>query len=409
MLYNDAYSQILGSKHPWALGQTCRACWAEIWETIEPMMTSVMASGEATWSDDLLLMLQRFGYPEECYFSFSFSPIRAESGAPGGIFTAVIETTEQVIGERRLRTLRDLAARTVAAKSERDVWQIVASTLAENATDVPFAMLCEIEEGSLVASTSAISGAHSLCAELCQTGSELNQLATHVLKTGAAMEWELPLTEAAGLPRGNWNASPGSVLLLPIASQGQSALGLVLAAVVRPSGLMRVIARFSMDWRGIASNLADVRADETDRKRAEALSKLESTLRLKAEQDRRQLIEMLAQAPAAMGLLSGPEHRWTYVNDLYVRATLRKGPEDFLGKTVVESLPELEGAPFFNQLDHVYKTGQPYKGYEVKARLIRWSGNQLEDAFFDYVYQPIRNAAGEVEGILVHAVDVTDG
>ena len=117
---------------------------------------------------------------------------------------------------------------------------------------------------------------------------------------------------------------------------------------------------------------------------------------------------MLAQAPAAMGLLSGPEHRWTYVNDLYVRATLRKGPEDFLGKTVVESLPELEGAPFFNQLDHVYKTGQPYKGYEVKARLIRWSGNQLEDAFFDYVYQPIRNAAGEVEGILVHAVDVTD-
>ena len=274
VLYNDAYSQILGSKHPWALGQTCRACWAEIWETIEPMMTSVMATGEATWSDDLLLMLQRFGYPEECYFSFSFSPIRAESGAPGGIFTAVIETTEQVIGERRLRTLRDLAARTVAAKSERDVWQIVASTLAENATDVPFAMLCEIEDEKLwVASTSAISGAHALCAELCQTGSELNQLATHVLKTGAAMEWEVPLTKAAGLPRGNWNASPGSVLLLPIASQGQSALGLVLAAV-SPAKRLDESYRSFFDGlaRQIASNLGDVRADETDRKRAEALS-----------------------------------------------------------------------------------------------------------------------------------------
>lgn len=61
VLYNDAYSMILGSKHPLALGQRCRECWAEIWDTIGPMLNSVITTGEATWSDDLLLQLQRFG------------------------------------------------------------------------------------------------------------------------------------------------------------------------------------------------------------------------------------------------------------------------------------------------------------------------------------------------------------
>ena len=58
VLYNDAYSQILGSKHPWALGQPCRSCWSEIWDTIGPMLDGVVKTGAATWSDDLLLMLE---------------------------------------------------------------------------------------------------------------------------------------------------------------------------------------------------------------------------------------------------------------------------------------------------------------------------------------------------------------
>src|ERR1700758_3110312 len=70
VLYNDAYSTILGSKHPWALGQRCCDCWAEIWDTIGPMLNSVVKTAQATWSDDLLLLLHRHGYPEECYFSF---------------------------------------------------------------------------------------------------------------------------------------------------------------------------------------------------------------------------------------------------------------------------------------------------------------------------------------------------
>ncbi len=118
--------------------------------------------------------------------------------------------------------------------------------------------------------------------------------------------------------------------------------------------------------------------------------------------------ELLAQAPAAMGLLSGPEHRWNYVNSYCVRMTGRESPADFIGKTLRESVPEVERQGCIELLDRVYLTGRPYAAREMKAILNRGASGQPEEAYFDYVYQPIRNAAGDVEGILVHAVEVTD-
>ena len=100
-IYNDAYRPLIGSKHPWALGCPGREVWPEIWNVIGPMLEQVTGRGEATVSEDLLLLLERDGYAEECYFSFSYSPIRDELGRVGGVFTPVIETTERVIGARR--------------------------------------------------------------------------------------------------------------------------------------------------------------------------------------------------------------------------------------------------------------------------------------------------------------------
>ena len=117
MLYNDAYAPIIGAKHPRALGQRGAECFPEIWEIIGPMLAGVRERGEATWSDDQLLLLERNGFPEECYFTFSYSPIRDESGAIAGVFTAVAETTSHVIGARRLRILRKLTAATGEART----------------------------------------------------------------------------------------------------------------------------------------------------------------------------------------------------------------------------------------------------------------------------------------------------
>jgi len=106
MLYNDAYIPVIASKHPRALGSAGKDVFPEIWDIVGPMLENVISRAEAVRADDLLLLLERNGYPEECYFTFFYSPILDESGGGvGGVFTPVQETTDRVIGERRLKTL----------------------------------------------------------------------------------------------------------------------------------------------------------------------------------------------------------------------------------------------------------------------------------------------------------------
>lgn len=116
--YNDAYIPIAGNKHPTALGQRGEDCWKEVWDFAGPLLDQVMQTGTATWSDDQLLVLHRNGYPEECYFTFSYTPIWQESGTVGGIFIAVHETTQKILSERRERALR-MEAQAAKVSAER--------------------------------------------------------------------------------------------------------------------------------------------------------------------------------------------------------------------------------------------------------------------------------------------------
>jgi signal transduction histidine kinase/serine phosphatase RsbU (regulator of sigma subunit) len=151
MLYNDPYRPVLGaSKHPLAMGGRGAAVWPEVWDVIGPMLHGVMATGEATWSEDQVLMLDRNGYVEECYFTFSYSPIRDSGGEVGGVFTAVTETTERVLADRRLRTVAELASRTAEAQSVGEVCTTAVAALATNPLDIPCARL---RLGDAVAST----------------------------------------------------------------------------------------------------------------------------------------------------------------------------------------------------------------------------------------------------------------
>ena len=93
-LYNDGYASILGAKHPRALGQRGSECWAEIWDVVGPLYRNVMHRGESIWADDLLLVLERYGYVEETYFTLSCSPVRDESGGVGGLLIVCAGTAE---------------------------------------------------------------------------------------------------------------------------------------------------------------------------------------------------------------------------------------------------------------------------------------------------------------------------
>ena len=138
LLYNDAWSPIAGGKHPWALARDAREVWPEIWDTIGPLFEQVMRNGESTYSEDSLLPMRRHGYTEECYFNFTFTPIRGASGRIEGVFNAVIETTYRVIAERRARALRELGERLAAAQSTEDAARLAAASLGAAKADAAF-------------------------------------------------------------------------------------------------------------------------------------------------------------------------------------------------------------------------------------------------------------------------------
>ena len=113
-LYNDSYSEILGAKHPGALGSRFYDIWSEIWSDISPLIDAAMA-GQATYREDLPLVMNRRGYDEPTWFTFSYSPVRGDDGRIAGMFCACSETTPRVLAERALRDLNETLERRVAA------------------------------------------------------------------------------------------------------------------------------------------------------------------------------------------------------------------------------------------------------------------------------------------------------
>ena len=144
LLYNDAIRPVLGTKHPWALGRFGREVYPEAWDFIGQLYEAVLTRGqEASFLADLLVPIIRNNYLEETYFAFSCSPIPDDNGQVGGVLTALLETTDRVLEDRRRHVLRDLASRTAGARNEEEVWRISAETLGQDRLSLPFTFLYE--------------------------------------------------------------------------------------------------------------------------------------------------------------------------------------------------------------------------------------------------------------------------
>src|SRR5215510_7301360 len=146
-IYNDAYRPILGTKHPWALGQPVRTCWSEIWHVLQPLIDTPFHGGPATWMEDLALEINRHGFVEETHFTVAYSPVPDETvaGGIGGVLATVHEISAKVVGERRVAVLKDLGARASEAKTAEEAYAIAAATLAQHPKDIPFALLYLLE------------------------------------------------------------------------------------------------------------------------------------------------------------------------------------------------------------------------------------------------------------------------
>ncbi|MGW4057883.1 SpoIIE family protein phosphatase [Amycolatopsis sp. NPDC004747] len=220
-LYNDAYLPLLGTKHP-ALDKPGSEVWAEIWHIIGPMLDSVMTTGEATWSEDLLLPMNRHGYWEETYWTYSYSPVHDDEGAVRAVFTAVSDTTERVIGARRLATLRELSAQAGRARSVAAACELVADVLGRAGADVPYAAI-HIRDGDGALALAAVTPGGEGAADATAWPLE-DVLADGVPRTVSGGEF-------GELPSGGWSTPPAEAVVLPLPGDaGDAATGVIVLA-----------------------------------------------------------------------------------------------------------------------------------------------------------------------------------
>jgi PAS domain S-box-containing protein len=141
-LYNDAYLHVLGAaKHGKSLGRPTSEVWAEIWDICGPLANKVFTDGEASFMDDVRLFMDRGDFLEETFYSFSYSPIRDESGQVCGLFCPSTDVTPKVVNTRRVRTLSQLATNALSEKTIVGACATAANTLSKNPDDIPFALL----------------------------------------------------------------------------------------------------------------------------------------------------------------------------------------------------------------------------------------------------------------------------
>lgn len=222
-LYNDPYADILGEKHPAALGRRFRDIWGEIWADISPLIDAALA-GEASFHQDLPLLMNRKGFDEQTWFTFSYSPVFDDDGQVAGMFCTCTETTEAVL------------------------------------------------------------------------------------------------------------------------------------------------------------------------------------LRRREEEERERLARMFEQAPGFITILKGPEHEFEFVNATYRRLF---GDRDYVGKTVRQTFPELEGQQFFSLLEQVFRTGQRFVADGVPIRIESPNREPAQERLLDFIYEPLIDSSGQVTGIFVEGHDVT--
>jgi PAS domain S-box-containing protein len=278
--YNDAYRSTLGIKHPWALGMRANEVWSEIWPDIGPLIDTVLASGKATYHEGRLLFLQRSGFPEETYHTFSYSPLSDDSGRVSGMLCVVTEETDRLIGERRVATLRDVAAALGSTKTEEEVLQALHEQLNRNRKDLPFTLTYLFDQSGVaqLGAASGIPANHPLAPAKIEAGSDSPWPACQLFLQPSSHLIDLAAQQnLASRPAGDWNKPPETAAIVPIKQQGQE----------QPAGFFVVgtnpYRRFDTAYAGfidlltiqIAAGIGNARAYQAERRRAEALAEID--------------------------------------------------------------------------------------------------------------------------------------
>ncbi|MBW0015506.1 MAG: SpoIIE family protein phosphatase [Mycobacterium sp.] len=275
LVYNDAYALVLDDRHPAALGRPGREVWWDIWEPIGPMLASVIATGKATWSDDLQLSMLTEGRRRDRYFTFTYGPIIGAGGDVSGIFCAVAETTERVLSERRLHLLNALGSAIMDARSIDEAVGVAVMVCAAQPADLPFIAVYVDDSRDAAARQVTLRGA---------TTSVLPVLPTEL---SALTEWDGTLRLRAevrlidqlaaaipGIERVLGADCPEQALVLPLGEGGTAGALVVGISPRRPlDTLYRGFCQLLADQ--LSSTFAQIASYEQQRQRADALAELD--------------------------------------------------------------------------------------------------------------------------------------
>jgi PAS domain S-box-containing protein len=295
---NAAYRRdTLGRKYPWALGRPASEVWEEIWADISPRIDLVLATGQATWDEGLLLFVERSGYTEESYHTFSYSPLRDDDGAVVGMLCVVREDTERIIAQRRMATLRDLGSDPSVVRTEREALEFAGRQLDRNRQDLPFTLTYLFDPGELdgggatarLAASTGIDAGHPAAPAALGADAAAGAPAAEstldrdpVWPVAAARRGETALAELdggrfpGGLPAGAWREPPARALILPLGQQGGAPYGFLVAALNRYRPLDDGYRAFAGLVAGhLAAGIASARSYRDQQRRAEALAELD--------------------------------------------------------------------------------------------------------------------------------------
>ena len=398
-LYNDAYRPLLGAGHP-MLGQSAKESWADVWHLLGPKYAAGLAGQPATWSDDQALLRDRNGFLEETYFKAAFNRVPDETTASGigGVLASVIETTEQVYGDRQRKTLREIATRAAGSRSPEQACATTAAALAENVSDVPFCLFYLLskdgQEARLVAQSGFGPGSGSANPEVIDLIAPLAGAAGWPLASivrAQAITLVKDLAERFGeLPKGCWSQSPRMAIAVPLASPDRPHPYGVMIAGVNPH------RELDESYEGFFELVAGQVVTAIN---AGALARAHAD----AERDRTWLFAQLMQAPVSVCVLSGPDLVFSLANPLALQIGNRK---EMVGKSLRAVYPEFEAdSPIFQIYEGVFSTGMPFVTEEFGVAIDK--GNGPEDQFFKFTAQPIRDASGKVTDVMAVAVDIT--
>ncbi|WP_245590588.1 sensor histidine kinase [Adhaeribacter aquaticus] len=392
MFHNDAYLPALGNKHPEALGARAREMWSEIWKEVGVVVENILQGGKPFYAEALPLYLERKGFLEETYWTFSYSPAFENNGLVNGIFCACDEVTGMVQGARRLKSLKDVSEGVTTVQTLEQVGQLTCDLLYQNNNDLPFCLIYLLNNTATTATLMGKAGPISEKAAplaIDMTDAEVPWMLHQVEATRQAVVLDC---SSLKISSGQGQVLPDVVqqaTVLPIMRPGQNKIIGFFISGISP------LLEYKDDYRGYHSLIVGQIANSISSVQArEALTRQQQYLK-----------EIFEQAPVGIAIVRGPEHIIDLANPTVCEIWRRK-PEEVMGKPVKEALPEVVDQGIIQLLDTVVNTGVPFKASELPLNFER--NGVFEKSYLNFIYHPMRDTQGFITGVIAVAIDITE-